>query len=896
MAETRGENSRVVRYRAAPVCRATDRGGLCRRGLSGRLGGHWSYRGLWGGNRPLQHLDRAGHPAHSTPALYTDAASPSYLSFVSGAVLWDRGLYHYTDSSPTDGAPSLCHRFHAHMNASPGDLRPPGFLSSHPRPMLPHLGQTQRRQALSAPRIRRCTDSRRGLQPWSSKRLQWDTGKPCMPPSPPPSRASPDHLVSPTPSNAGQPATIPSPTQPPAHPSLSPPTPSLVQTIALHEEDEDWRDGNLSAPSAAASSPGWGQRPSSEVKEVVTPVTPVTPDLYLSDFSRPPSSQFSRNSGFSSIRGSVLSGISVRSSSSCLSALASSCSSLGPLPDQPLDPLQTLSKSSLMFAPGNHSDGDRFGPSRPGRDSLASDPRGGPARPGATAPSTLPGQMSRRWPVLPPISPLRGASETEWSPSSQVSCTESDVFEELDAIMQRTGSCLSQERSSSSHADCSSPGTVLSQRADSLVLGCDSGRLGSLSRVQLLLLDHPDAVEPFPPVPDCGLPSTDSMGHQNGDAGGTYRMLRGDWSTDRQIAKPDAGVVAPLTPAGCVEGAGLRRCGTSGAEGQSIHAAASSEDRASQLSSCFQQSFLSDSAPVTVGSGRDSCQPIGFSRPLEAPEEEEPHPDPGCQGRVKPRRGSWKLEHLLQEKRRTDERRKAKALHIYSKLKERGTAESQTDGCNSHSRFEDFDFLAKYCIFSQEKLSLYKQAFEAVDSDGDGYLTCFQVLLALKEIVPPEVLSDSEEIYVYRILEMVDFRVTEGLTDLRLFAVVASLAQKLASLDHKWCISSDFMRSLIGKLDFRTVEMKLYRAKRLFLFLLETQAGVSPAQEGFLSAEQLLVELRAGGIRPEHEEVVTSQLRRLKSLDLLDFLAHLPLFLLIHSSVIANPLDDTRSL
>lgn len=34
-----------------------------------------------------------------------------------------------------------------------------------------------------------------------------------------------------------------------------------------------------------------------------------------------------------------------------------------------------------------------------------------------------------------------------------------------------------------------------------------------------------------------------------------------------------------------------------------------------------------------------------------------------------------------------------------------------------------------------------------------------------------------------QILELVDFRVTEGLTDLRLFAVVASLAQKIATLE-----------------------------------------------------------------------------------------------------------------
>ncbi|KAF7664404.1 hypothetical protein LDENG_00178670 [Lucifuga dentata] len=36
------------------------------------------------------------------------------------------------------------------------------------------------------------------------------------------------------------------------------------------------------------------------------------------------------------------------------------------------------------------------------------------------------------------------------------------------------------------------------------------------------------------------------------------------------------------------------------------------------------------------------------------------------------------------------------------------------------------------------------------DSDSDGYISCLQVLLALKNIVPPEVLSEEEKISIYR--------------------------------------------------------------------------------------------------------------------------------------------------
>lgn len=88
--------------------------------------------------------------------------------------------------------------------------------------------------------------------------------------------------------------------------------------------------------------------------------------------------------------------------------------------------------------------------------------------------------------------------------------------------------------------------------------------------------------------------------------------------------------------------------------------------------------------------------------------------------------------------------------------------------------------------------------------------------------------------------------------------------------------------------------------QQLFLFLLEEQRdepvlqqGLQQQQQGFISAEQLLLELKAGGIRLEHEAAVRLQLQHVAPLDLLDFLAHLPLFMLIHKSVISNPLDDS---
>lgn len=80
--------------------------------------------------------------------------------------------------------------------------------------------------------------------------------------------------------------------------------------------------------------------------------------------------------------------------------------------------------------------------------------------------------------------------------------------------------------------------------------------------------------------------------------------------------------------------------------------------------------------------------------------------------------------------------------------------------------------------------------------------------------------------------------------------------------------------------------------QQLFLFLLEVQTGGAVAQQGCISAEQL----KAGGIRPEQEEAIKQELRHISSLDLVDFLAYRPLFVLIHNLAIANPLDDSSNL
>ncbi|XP_031653322.1 uncharacterized protein LOC109896663 isoform X2 [Oncorhynchus kisutch] len=912
-------------------------------------------------NHPTRLLARPRHPVNtitwqhgSCSALHQDRA-PCYLSFVSKAILWDRGLYHYTDHTVRDGRPSLCPRFLVHMKACPADLRTPHLLSNNPRPRPPRQELTQQRHALGGLKTHSCADSR-SLQHCSTTRgRRLAVVVPCVPVpvSPSPSRASPELSVCPSPTSStvtdsGQQGTGYNPA-----PSSALPHGHTQKGEKETEDGVKEMDEGTSASSGAFRPPRPDQEPNSGPEDIDPSVSPIPSvcEGSLSDFSRPPSSQFSRSTDLGSGRSSPLcanlsdldseggSPLSQHGSSSMsLSALAS-CTPQDPPAHQPPNPAPHHPQYHPLPHQAQHCPPDwtttepQPGHVLPPYPDPSLDPNLDPTtlafpsdtwqscpspqckittRPGSGLGSGLTSSpvvverqdwTSHRWSVLPPISPVRGGSDTvsSWSRCSQVSSSQSHVFDELEAIAPRTGSCLSLDQPLSP-ADCSPPGTEMSPGLAALTVGCDSGDLGSLSRVQLLLLDRSDPVEPH------WLAGQDMYSPTEDGTTGHTAALRA-----RRPLSPTlytTGVLQPLTAGSCGDGSVSERCVATGkVQGQGEHTMSHNEDGSRSPSS-----WISDSSPSGTISGSTSSQCESCcdgeesegsdqtSQALTSLNDRGPSPDQGVPVKEEPgcpdwgergwastgaRRRPGRLERRIREKERKREERKTKVLNIYSRLQDSGPLQPSRN--RGRSRFEDFDFLAKYCIFSQEKLAEYKRAFEAVDSDADGYISCLQVLLALKKIIPPELLTDEEEIYVYRILEMVDFRVTDGLTDLRLFAVIASLAQKIATMDV-------FMRSLISKMDFHSLALKLYKAKQLFMFLLEGQSGGAVAQQGCISAEQLLVELKAGGIRPEQEEAIKQELRHISSLDLLDFLAYLPLFVLIHNSVIANPLDDSSNL
>lgn len=224
------------------------------------------------------------------------------------------------------------------------------------------------------------------------------------------------------------------------------------------------------------------------------------------------------------------------------------------------------------------------------------------------------------------------------------------------------------------------------------------------------------------------------------------------------------------------------------------------------------------------------------------------------------------------------EQRRQKHMEMLEKARARKLqGDMDGDGDEDGPNFDDYGFLAKYCILNKASVEMFKHTFDIVDDEQRGWLSATEVMVALRAV--NNKLSHAEEEYLYRILELTGYSIKNG-ADFKLFSVVAALSQKIAALDN-------WMRNMIGKMDFGMLEMKLFMCKKLWECNVDHETNK-------ISIDQLCVELRAGGVSLAHEIEVREKLSHLDALDLLDFLSYIPLFIMIHQSVVDNPLDDTR--
>ncbi|XP_044133228.1 uncharacterized protein LOC122925946 isoform X1 [Bufo gargarizans] len=789
---------------------------------------------------------------------------PLYFKFVSTATLWDRGVYHYTNKQPNASHNSPCPRFIAHMATSP-DEQHHSKIASNKSPGHPKNGRNLHGKLLS------CTNSQsntpaymRGRKKPTAEVILPRCVLQKVPKQPLPSMASSD----------GEPdVTIDD--------GLAPITSNDAVINTSQNEEERNSTQLILAPEIAIFSKS-SETESVYTQELLTSSVHSGKNMEWSKASFHEVNSIYKEKEDSDLSGKVSSCSSLyRSCSTPFSQLLSSSSSLsvnmaskseaaiknssGRVTKQVEKSFR--SESERHYSPGLHSSSSLGNPNLEKASSQSVRIDSQDLDFASSFDEMWHDRFLHHWPVLPPISPQRESSSMDEiekrSQTSEFSNGTQEAFDELEIIAPHTGSSGSPQ--SGSFASFSSASATCKPIASHTIGFFNQEE--SLAEVRLALLDHSDCGEESNTVEDANtneFMTFPEQGHGFPPAAGLPNVL---YSPNAYINKGEDNLQKDHNLIGDEE-----------------MELKTQEELCHEIESYIK---ISNNKVSQRSSDMDDAHDVGgtiYDEDNKLDGGNVNHRSVESQRRPLGRK-TIKLDHSIRqemERQMLAEERRAQAVKMYSKLRSSRLTTIRTPQSMSISRFEDFDFLAKYCIFSQEKLAEYKRAFEAVDTDEDGYLDCLQVLMALKEIVPGNALSDAEEFYVYRILEIVDYYVTDGLTDLRLFAVMASLAQKIAALD-------SFMRSLIDHMDFKALELKMYKAKQLFLCNID-------AESKSISVEQLLVELKAGGISREHEEAAQLELSHIKKLDILDFLTYLPLFVLIHNSVISNPLDDSRKI
>ncbi|XP_053889222.1 uncharacterized protein LOC128839879 isoform X2 [Malaclemys terrapin pileata] len=738
---------------------------------------------------------------------------PYYTTFVSGATLWDRGIYHPAHNRHHKRPSLLCPRFTAHMKISPGILESPQMLSTKFRGFpVKQMSPNKKNFPTQRNTWRDSVCFRRGQKQVVQTNIPIHREYK-VPKLPPPSLASSEEDLAE--------AVVHTPT-----PSVRNQETPLAQTIAPEEKKKEPEEPELLWTNTEIDK----DTELDELDKLQNSVSPLLSETEHtpSDFSRPTSSIKSNQTLFSFERETDWSDTELEAASS------SSQTSYQPI----------LDTSSLLVASGYCS-----GFLSPSLNSSSYHGTANILQASSYSVKKCSGQtpsfveiwhdrLLHHWPVLPPISPQRACSDTTCevrSQTSKLSNGTQDAFNELEGINPQTGCSLSQHDEGNSSEEDLSDLSELSKRVASLNIGCVSED-ESLAEIRLSLLDHQ---------------SWEKTGQHEGIqndveewCNASEDVLEYKMKNIGSAALDANGFLLHLAPAFLKE---------------------------NKTSDTYSNNGIADQQSIyTMTVGMKSPNTLRNEENSFSTTELHPNTDLEIKSSIA---GASLVEDCCLFPQLTGLNETESTLESRDPL---------SVGHMNKAQFDTVDFLAKYCIFSQEKLAKYKMAFEAVDTDGDGYLNCLQVLMALKETVPSDALTDAEELYVYRILEIVDYYVTDGLTDLRLFAVMASLAQKITALDN-------FMRALIGRMDFKALELKMYNARQLFLWNIDSHSSS-------ITVDQLLVELKAGGISEEHEKAVQRELRHIQKLDLLDFLTYLPLFVLTHNSVIANPLDDSRTI
>ncbi|XP_039348003.1 uncharacterized protein LOC120373513 [Mauremys reevesii] len=570
-----------------------------------------------------------------------DMMVPYYTTFVSGATLWDRGIYHPAHNRRHERPSLLCPRFTAHMKISPGILESPQMLSTKFRGFpVKQMSQNKKKFPTQRNTWRDTVCFRRGQKQVVHTNIPIHREYK-VPKLPPPSLASSEEDLAE--------AIVHTPT-----PSVRNQETSLTQTIGSEEKKKE--------------------------TELLWTNTEIDKDTELDE----------------------------------------------------LDKLRNSVSPLLSETEHTPSDFSRLTSSIKSNQTLFSFER-----------------------------------ETDWSACSDTTCevrsqtsklssATQDAFNEPEGIHPRTGWSLSQCNERNSSEEDLSDLSGLSKRAASLNIGCVSED-ESLAAIRLSLLDHQswektgqdegiqNDVEEWCNASEdiLGYKMENIIGSAALDANGFLlhlapAFLKENKTSDTYSNNGIADQQSIYTMTVGMKSPNTLRNEENSFSTTELHPNTDLEIKssiagASLVEDCclFPQltglneteSKLASRDPISVGHMHKAQHDTVLKEPAE---ESNKDMDGCCIGDKRPgesrtpshanRGRRSNLDHTIllgMDQQRKAEGRQAQALHIYSKLQETQIPAFQAPETRTISNFEDFDFLAKYCIFSQEKLAKYKRAFEA---------------------------------------------------------------------------------------------------------------------------------------------------------------------------------------
>ncbi|XP_022106904.1 mediator of DNA damage checkpoint protein 1-like [Acanthaster planci] len=267
------------------------------------------------------------------------------------------------------------------------------------------------------------------------------------------------------------------------------------------------------------------------------------------------------------------------------------------------------------------------------------------------------------------------------------------------------------------------------------------------------------------------------------------------------------------------------------------------------------------------------------------------NPDEGSREEVHPENDDWVLSRLTNRHwqmlesdpsvRRLDlERERAQEKYDFAQERIAALLDEKTRASLQENVLKRQDLLSRAATnddFRRKQSVLYQQMNPVQNFEVD-----VKDLESTLKQVNSYLITEKECQYIYHVLDLPQ----RHRIDFKLFSVVAALSEKVSRLE-------PFIRKLINKMNFEALEVKMQQAKELFFLLADED---DEADGGEVPIQNLVVELEAGGLKPEHVKLVVEKFNRegKGTVDFLDFLTYIPLFIDIHENIISDPLNLSR--